>query len=110
MPSKKISTEVAVIGSGPGGAITGLTLAEAGFEVTIFEEGGDFPVNRYTDFSISEMKAKYRNGGVSTTLGKPGIAYVEGSCVGHAARLIGLQTEPAIRSSDDPPGDQPNQA
>ena len=87
MPSKKISTEVAVIGSGPGGAITGLTLAEAGFEVTIFEEGGDFPVNRYTAFSISEMKAKYRNGGVSTTLGKPGIAYVEGSCVGGGSEV-----------------------
>lgn len=76
-----------VIGSGPGGAITGCMLAEAGKEVLVLEEGGYFDLQDIEPFSIEEMKHKYRNGGLTLAFGKIKVNYVEGKCVGGGSEV-----------------------
>lgn len=73
-----------VVGSGPGGATTAYQLAKAGREVLILEEGRDEEVVPYTP---QEMQSKYRNGGVTATLGKPLVQYVEGTAVGGGSEV-----------------------
>lgn len=76
-----------VIGSGPGGAITGCMLAEAGREVWVLEEGGYFDLDDLEPFSVEEMKYKYRNGGLTLAFGEVKVNYVEGKCVGGGSEV-----------------------
>jgi len=80
-------TEIVVIGSGPGGAITACTLAEAGRQVTLAEDGPFLAQNSCHPFSIEEIEQKYRNGGVTTTFGNTKVAYAEGRCVGGGSEI-----------------------
>jgi choline dehydrogenase-like flavoprotein len=79
--------EIAVIGSGPGGAITACLAAEAGRQVTLFEEGGSWAPGSVPPFSLEEMVQKYRNGGINVAMGGTKIAYVEGRCVGGGSEI-----------------------
>lgn len=79
--------EVAVVGSGPGGAISACLLAEAGRDVLLFEEGPFLPLDSCPAFSRLEMEQKYRNGGLTVALGANKIAYVEGRCVGGGSEI-----------------------
>lgn len=83
----RMKTEVAVIGSGPGGAITGCILAEAGRQVTMVEEGKHFDLKSCLPFSAQEMVQKYRCGGLTPAMGRPKVAYVEGKCVGGGSEI-----------------------
>ena len=76
-----------MIGSGPGGAITACLLAEAGHDVLVIEEGQLFPAETPPAFSLDEMVAKYRNGGVTIAHGSTKVAYVEGRCVGGGSEI-----------------------
>jgi choline dehydrogenase-like flavoprotein len=80
-------TEIIVIGSGPGGAVTAATLASAGREVLLIEEGPDLAQDSCAPFSLAEMKQKYRAGGITAAFGKPSVAYAEGSCVGGGSEV-----------------------
>ncbi len=82
-----IKCEIAVIGSGPGGAITACLLAEAGRDVLLIEEGANLPLESCAPFSLEEMSQKYRNGGLTAAFGKPKIQYVEGRCVGGGSEI-----------------------
>ncbi len=82
-----IDCEIAVIGSGPGGAITACLLAEAGRDVLLIEEGDFLPLESCQPFSKLEMVQKYRNGGLTAAFGKPKIQYVEGRCVGGGSEI-----------------------
>jgi choline dehydrogenase-like flavoprotein len=82
-----LDTEVLVVGSGAGGAVTAATLAAAGREVTVVEEGPWVDPDALEPFSLEEMVTKYRNRGPSAALGKPGIAYAEGRCVGGSTEI-----------------------
>ena len=82
-----IQCEIAVVGSGPGGAITACLLAEAGREVLLLEEGPFLPLESCPPFSRLEMEQKYRNGGLTVALGTNKIAYVEGRCVGGGSEI-----------------------
>ncbi len=86
VPSKKHYKHI-VIGSGPGGAITGCSLAEAGKEVLVLEEGEYFDLDDLKPFSIDEMKYKYRNGGLTLSFGNIKVNYVEGKCVGGGSEV-----------------------
>ncbi|MGL4500300.1 MAG: NAD(P)-binding protein, partial [Planktothrix sp.] len=77
-----LKVEIAVIGSGPGGAITACLLAEAGRDVLLIEEGAYLSLESCEPFSVEEMIQKYRNGGLTAAFGQPKIQYVEGRCVG----------------------------
>jgi choline dehydrogenase-like flavoprotein len=81
---------VVVVGSGAGGATTALTLAEAGMQVTLLEEG-----NRISDKELMEtdlssidcIKKMYRARGMSPIQGRTPIAFVEGCCVGGSTEV-----------------------
>ncbi|EQB14470.1 hypothetical protein L288_01625 [Sphingobium quisquiliarum P25] len=83
----RLRTHVAVIGSGPGGAVTAALCAEAGYETLLVEEGDDLPLDACAHFSGDEILRKYRNAGIGMAFGKPSISYVEGCCVGGGSEV-----------------------
>jgi len=86
-PESYRRAEIVVIGSGPGGAVTAATLASAGKDVLLIEEGSDLEQTSCAPFSYEEMKQKYRAGGITAAFGKPSVAYAEGSCVGGGSEV-----------------------
>jgi choline dehydrogenase-like flavoprotein len=79
--------EVAVIGSGPGGAVTACMLAEGGRDVALLEEGAYRRLDSCEPFTGAEMAQKYRCGGVTMAMGRTRIAYAEGRCVGGGSEI-----------------------
>lgn len=79
--------EVLVIGSGAGGAVTALCLAEAGFDVTVLEEGGRFDTADYGRGSALAMERLYRRRGMTPIVGPVPIGYVEGACLGGSTEI-----------------------
>ncbi len=86
-PRHKFTTQVLVIGSGAGGAITAATLAEAGYSVLIAEEGPEVDLSGMATHTPRAMQLLYRNGGLSPILGNTNIAFVEGCCVGGSTEI-----------------------
>jgi choline dehydrogenase-like flavoprotein len=83
----RLTTQIAVVGSGPGGAITAALLAEAGREILLVEEGSDWPLDSCPPFSRQELVQKYRNGGITVAMGAGNVSYVEGCCVGGGSEI-----------------------
>lgn len=87
--------DVLIIGSGAGGATTAATLAEAGHDVLVVEEGPWVDQGEVTPFSLEQMDRQYRSGGVTVALGLPSIAYTEGRCAGGGTEVnSGLYRRP----------------
>jgi choline dehydrogenase-like flavoprotein len=82
-----LDTDVLVVGSGAGGAVTAATLAAAGRAVTVVEEGPWVDPDALEPFSLDEMVAKYRHRGPSAALGNPMIGFAEGRCVGGSTEI-----------------------
>jgi choline dehydrogenase-like flavoprotein len=90
-----IDAEVLIIGSGAGGASTAALLAEAGIDVLIVEEGHWVEQGSIVPYSLEQMDAQYRSGGVTVALGRPSIAYTEGRCAGGGTEInSGLYRRP----------------
>ena len=101
MRTKTLEATVLVVGSGPGGACSAALLAEAGFDVLLLEEGEDLGLETAPAYSFEEMKQKYRGGGLTTTLGKTNVTYVEGRCVGGGSEVnSGLYHRPMAERMD----------
>jgi choline dehydrogenase-like flavoprotein len=83
--SREVSCDILVVGSGPGGAMTAATLARAGRNVLLVEEGQHLLVGSAPAHSAEEMSQKWRYGGLSTTLGTTKVTCIEGRCVGGAS-------------------------
>ena len=66
-PEATLDTDVLVIGSGAGGAATAATLATAGRDVTVVEEGPWIDPDALEPFSLEEMAAKSGSPGASPT-------------------------------------------
>ena len=85
-----------VVGSGAGGATTAATLAAAGVETLVLEEGPDVAPGRHSQFSQDQMRSQYRNQGQLVALGLPPITYAEGRCVGGSTEInSGLYHRPS---------------
>jgi choline dehydrogenase-like flavoprotein len=82
---KRMACDTLIIGSGPGGAMTGALLAEAGVDVVLAEEGDRLSVDSSPDHSLAQMDEKWRSGGLTAALGSPKVTYIEGRCVGGAS-------------------------
>jgi choline dehydrogenase-like flavoprotein len=82
-----VRCQVAVVGSGPGGAITAATLSARGFDVVMIEEGPYLKLDSCPPFSIEEMRQKYRCGGLNPALGAPNVPFVEACCVGGGSEI-----------------------
>ena len=82
-----MDTEVLVIGSGAGGAVTASRLAEAGRSVLVVEEGPWYRPDEHEPFSLEEFVARYRHQGPSAALGNPSIAFAEGRGVGGSTEV-----------------------
>jgi choline dehydrogenase-like flavoprotein len=67
--------------------VVAATLAGAGRDVLLIEEGQNLPQDSCAPFSYAEMKQKYRSGGITAAFGKLNVAYAEGSCVGGGSEV-----------------------
>ncbi len=83
----QLRTDVLIVGSGPGGATSAHMLAEAGQSVLVVEEGRRFQPGEIENYTLSEMDARYRNGGLTPALGPTKVTYIEGRCVGGASEI-----------------------
>jgi choline dehydrogenase-like flavoprotein len=78
----RLRCEVAVIGSGAGGATIAKELAERGRDVVILEEGEYFTRDRFTRRPVEMTALLYRDLGMTTALGRVGIPVPIGRTVG----------------------------
>lgn len=83
----KPRTEVVVIGSGAGGAVTAQILADAGFDVLILEEGRRWNISDYGNNCPEGMKKLYRRRGMTPIMGSVPIGYAEGRCYGGGTEI-----------------------
>ncbi len=82
-----VRTQVVVVGSGAGGAVTAATLAARGLEVLLLEEGANVNTSQIVSNSPQAISSLYRNGGLTPIFGNQTIAFVEGRCVGGSTEI-----------------------
>ncbi|WP_156764505.1 GMC family oxidoreductase, partial [Mycobacterium sp. E3247] len=81
-PSVVIADAV-VIGSGAGGAMVARTLARAGLDVVVLEEGRRWTVEEFrTTHPIDRYAGLYRGAGATVALGRPSVVLPIGRAVG----------------------------
>ncbi|MCX5745151.1 MAG: GMC family oxidoreductase [Proteobacteria bacterium] len=84
-----LDCDVAIVGSGAGGATMAAELAEAGFDVVVLEEGSYYQTRDFTADSSAMVRQLYREGGATMALGNPPIMFQEGRAVGGSTVING---------------------
>ena len=74
--------DVAIVGSGAGGAVAASILAEAGLDVLVLEAGPYMDRRSYPDEPLEALATLYRDGGLTIAEGLPAIATPVGRAVG----------------------------
>jgi choline dehydrogenase-like flavoprotein len=74
--------DVAIVGSGAGGAVTAAILAEAGLDVIVVEAGPYMTRHTYPDDPVDALTALYRDGGLTIAEGRPAVPVPVGRAVG----------------------------
>ncbi len=74
--------DVAVLGSGAGGAVAAAELAEAGLDVIVVEAGEHFDRGNYPSEPLAALAALYRDGGLTFAEGRPAIPVPVGRALG----------------------------
>ncbi len=90
--------DVAIVGSGAGGAAAARALAEAGLDVVVVERGDYHDAADYPTDPIAAMAQLYRDGGLTVCEGRPSIPVPVGCCVG-GTTVINSGT--CLRAPDD---------
>lgn len=81
-PSRSV-TQAVVVGSGAGGAMAARTLARAGLDVVVVEEGRRFTVEEFrTRPPLERFTELYRDAGATVALGRPPVILPVGRGVG----------------------------
>ena len=79
----RIDCDVLVVGSGAGGATAAATLATAGRQVVVVEEGPMVTTDEIRRWSIGRRLARlYRDSGFGAAIGNPPVALPMGRCIG----------------------------
>ena len=81
-PAGAEECDVAIVGSGAGGAVTAAILAEAGLDVVVLEAGPYLDRRTYPDEPLAALAALYRDGGLTIAEGRPAIPTPVGRAVG----------------------------
>lgn len=79
---KEWSTEIVIVGSGAGGAMVAMTLAEAGFDVIVLEQGFHYDQNNVPKTLGETIGTMYEENGFRTTKGDPPIPVAGGKGLG----------------------------
>ena len=74
--------DVAIVGSGAGGAVAAAILAEAGLDVLVLEAGPYLDRRTYPDEPLAAITALYRDAGLTVAEGLPAIPTPVGRAVG----------------------------
>jgi choline dehydrogenase-like flavoprotein len=74
--------DVAIVGSGAGGAVAAHVLAQAGLDVLVLESGPHVDRTSYPTDPIEGLPLMYRDGGLTIATGKPAIPIPVGRTVG----------------------------
>jgi choline dehydrogenase-like flavoprotein len=74
--------DVAIVGSGAGGAVAATTLAEAGLDVVVLESGPYVDRSSYPADPLESIPMLYRDGGLTVAGGKPAIPVPVGRALG----------------------------
>jgi choline dehydrogenase-like flavoprotein len=74
--------DVAIVGSGAGGAVAATELAEAGLDVLVLESGPHVDHASYPTDPLAGLPLLYRDGGMTIASGKPAIPVPVGRTVG----------------------------
>ncbi|MBM4280595.1 MAG: FAD-binding protein [Deltaproteobacteria bacterium] len=77
----EVGCDVAIVGSGPGGAVVAATLARAGLSVVVLEEGGAFTKARFRGREDEAYPLLYQDGGQRVTKDL-GITLLQGKAMG----------------------------
>jgi choline dehydrogenase-like flavoprotein len=81
-PSEGEDCDVAIVGSGAGGAAAAALLAEAGVSVVVLEAGGHYNRDTYPADPIEAIVSLYREAGITVAEGRPPIPIPVGRAVG----------------------------
>jgi choline dehydrogenase-like flavoprotein len=74
--------DVAIVGSGAGGAAAAAVLAEAGLDVVVLEAGGAYDCDSYPSDPLDAIASLYRDGGLTIAEGRPPIPVPVARAVG----------------------------
>ncbi len=78
-----VAADAVVVGSGAGGAMVARTLARAGFDTVLIEEGRRWTVEEFrTTHPIDRYAGLYRGAGATVALGRPSLILPIGRAVG----------------------------
>lgn len=84
-----LDCDVAIVGSGAGGAACAAELAEGGLDVIVLEEGRYHQTSDFTAHAADMIRTLYRDGGATMALGRPPVLYQEGRTVGGSTVING---------------------
>jgi choline dehydrogenase-like flavoprotein len=81
-PGEGEDCDVAIVGSGAGGAVAATILAEAAVDVVVVEAGGYMDRRTYPEEPLAALTTLYRDGGLTVAEGVPAIPTPVGRAVG----------------------------